>query len=246
MKTLARLIGILIFALLMAAACLAGPRMGISQVQKDQLKTLTASTRDRANRERDALKRARTDLLQAYSEYSLDEHKSKAARDKISMAQLNLLNIHLDNEIALRGILTSDQFNTFRKIMDRRMREPKMLVLISPEDAVLDRLPDKQMLDALGVLPRDKRRLKPQPEIIKAIQDMRRDGEQMLQLYSNYSLDSVVVRKLIDSIHEKQIALLTLQHQRQQAIRQVLSQDQFQQLQQEIAKRMERRGRRNS
>ena len=224
------------------ATCVAGPR--IPQEKKEQLKALVANTRDRTDRERDLLRHARRDLLQAYADYNLDERKTKIARDKISAAQLNLLNIHLDNEIALRGILTSDQFQTFRELMRKRMRGPEVLVLAPPEDAVLDRLPDKQMLDALGVHPREKKRLKPQPAVIKAIQDMRRNSKQMLELYASYDLDSVTARKLIDSIHEKQISLLTLQHQRQQVIREALTQDQFQQLQQEIAKRLAQRGQR--
>lgn len=223
-------------------ACAAGPS-GVSDGQKDQLKALAASTRDRTSRERDALRRARMDLFQTYSSYSIDEKRARAARDRISAAQSNLLNIHLDNEIALRGILTAEQFQAFREIMKRRLRQPETLILSPPEEAALDRLPDKQMLDALGVAQDDQRKLRPQPGTMKAFQGMRQDSEQMLELYSNYTLDSSAARKLIDGIHEKQVSLLQLQHHRQQVIRDVLSQDQFQQLQQEITRRMAERER---
>lgn len=239
MKTVFRLIIILILALLMTGACNAGKNR-VSQEQKDQLKALAANTRERTSRERDSLKNARTDLMQAYSEYILDERKTKPARDKISAAQLNLLNIYLDNEISLRGILNSDQFLFFRELMKRRTREPEVHVL-PPSETAMDRLPDKQMLDKLGVPVSSRRQLRQQPESFKAIRNMRRDSELLLGLYANYDLDSNAARKLIVSIHEKQITLLTLHNQRQQAIREALSQDQFQQLQQEIARRMKAR-----
>ena len=243
MRPIVRCIVIWMVALLaiggLASAGPADSRIGISDGQKDQLKALAANTRDRTGRERDAMRRARMDLLGVYSSYSIDEHKARVARDRISAAQLNLLNIHLDNEIALRNILNADQFQAFRNVMKRRMREPQMLVLAPPEEDVLDRLPGKAMLDSLGVSPDRQKLLKPSDP--RSIQDLRIESKQMLDLYANYSLDAAAARKLTDGIHQKQIALLTLQHNRQQAIRQVLSEEQFQRLQQEIVKRMAER-----
>jgi Spy/CpxP family protein refolding chaperone len=224
-----------------SAACCADSEMAISESQKDQLKALASSTRERTSRERDALRRARAELVQVYSSYDLDEHKAKAAQDKISAAQLNLLNIHLDNEIALRDILTSDQFQAFRKLMKRHMRDPRMLVLAPPEDAILDKLPDKQMLDSLGIPAEQRKRLEPASGNTRAIQGLRDSTKQLLELYSNFDLDSDAARKLIGSIHRRQAYLLMLQHYRQKAIRQVFSEDQFETLRQEIAKRMAER-----
>lgn len=247
MRPIVRHIGIWMVALLMigcvGSGVLADSRIDISDGQKDQLKALAANTRDRTGRERDAMRRARVDLLQVYSSYNIDERKAKVARDRIGAAQSNLLNIHLDNEIALRNILNADQFQAFRNIMKRHMREPQMLVLAPPEEDILDRLPGKAMLDSLGVSPDRQKLLKPSDP--KSIQDLRNESKQMLDLYANYSLDSAAARKLTESIHQKQIALLALQHNRQQAIRQVLSEDQFQRLQQEIVKRMAERGQRH-
>jgi Spy/CpxP family protein refolding chaperone len=245
MKTPPRWIGISILAIAMAvglgAGCPAGARLDISESQKDQLKALASNTRDRTGRERETLRQARTDLLKAYSTYDIDDHKVKAACDKIGAAQLSLLNVHLDNEIALRGIFTEDQFKAFREMMKKRMRDPQMLVLAPPEEAVLERLPDKQMLDSLGVPPEKRKRL----DITKnsmAINGLRDTTKQLLDMYSTYSLDSAAARKLIESMHHKQTYLLMLQSHRQQEIRHVLTVDQFKKLQEEITKRISERG----
>lgn len=240
MKSIVRQIGIWMVALLIigcvSSGSLADSPIGVSEGQKDQLKALASNTRDRTGRERDAMRRARMELLRVYSTYNIDDHKAKVARDRVSAAQLNLLNIHLDNEIALRNVLNADQFQQFRNMMKRRMREPQMLVLAPPEEDILDRLPGKAMLDSLGVSQDQQKLLKPSNP--KLIQDLRDQSKQMLDLYASFSLDSAAARKLIHSIHHKQMDLLAIQHRRQQTIRQVLSQDQFQRLQKEIKKNM--------
>jgi len=249
MRPIISWIGILIATLLaigvLASASPSDSRIGISQGQKDQLKALAANTRDRTGRERDAMRRARMDLLLVYSSFNIDEHKAKAARESVSAAQMSLLNIHLDNEIALRNVLNSDQFQAFRDLMKRRMRNPEMLVLAPPEEDVLDRLPNKAMLDSLGVSADAQKQLLPSPEGFKAIQGLRRSSAQMLDLCSAYTLDSTAARKLIDNIHQDQMSLLAAQHHRQHTIRQILSEDQFGRLQQEITKRMAERERRH-
>ena len=242
MKTRLRWIGIWVAALTIASGlgggCLADFRLDISESQRDQLKALASNTRDRTGREREALRRARMELLKAYSTYDIDEGKVKTACDKIAAAQLSLLNIHLDNEIALRDILTADQFKAFREMMRRHMRDPQMLVLAPPEEAVLDRLPDKQMLDSLGIPAGKRKRLDATFKNTKAIEGLRASTKQLLDMYSNYDLDSAAARKLIDRIHRTQSYLLMLQRFRQREIRRALTEDQFKKLQEEIAKRL--------
>ena len=242
MRLTVRWIGIWMAAVMalsgLATAGLAESRMGISDGQRDQLKALASNTRDRTGRERDAMRRARMELFEIYSKYDIDERKARAARDKVSAAQLSLLNIHLDNEIALRNVFNADQFRSFGDLMKKRFHNPEMLVLSAPEDALLDRLPDKAMLTDLGIEKDDQKRLKPNPQGTKAIRDLGRDTDLLLDLYSSYTLDSAAARKLIDGIHQEQIALLTAQDHRQKDIRDVLSEDQFQKLKQEIMKRI--------
>lgn len=228
----------------LASIAVADGRLGLSDSQKEQLKALASNTRDRTGRERDALGRARKDLFEVYSQYDIDEHKAKAARDKVSAAQLCLLNVHLDNEIALRDIFNADQFERFRSIMKRRVHHPEMLVLSPPEEAAFDRFPDKDTLTKLGVSADDQKKLKPNPQRIKAIRDLQRDSNALLDLYSKYTLDSDAAHKLINAIHREQTLLLMAQHRKQQAIRDVLKEDQFQKLREEVLKRMPQRGER--
>ncbi|MGI6296129.1 MAG: Spy/CpxP family protein refolding chaperone [Armatimonadota bacterium] len=237
MKLSVRYITILFVALVMAGV--SSPvwsegSLNLSADSKDQLKTLAANTRKRTMREREAMRRARYDLLQVYSNYTIDERKAKSAQDKISAAQLNLLNIHLDNEIALRSVLNAEQFHQFRKMLSRHIGDGRMLVVVSPEEDILDKLPDKPMLDALGVPVQKQRDLRPSNP--KLISDLKELSRQAMVLYGNYSLNEANCRKLIGSIHGKQKDLISLQHHRQQTIRQVLNEDQFQKLQRELAK----------
>lgn len=246
MKQLARWIGIWMLAGLMlvapVAAGAARPDLDISSSQKDQLKALAANTRDRTGRERDSLRQARMELMKAYSSYAIDWHRLNGTWARISSAQLSLLNIHLNNEIALRNILKAEQFKVLRDMMKRRMRDRDMLVIAPPEVEILDRLPDKRMLDALGVPDEKQKQLENEPAGGRAIQELRESSKDLLDLYSNYALESSAARKLIDNLHRKQVSLLRQQNYRQRQIRKVLTQDQFQKLQQEIAKRMAERG----
>ena len=240
MNLLFRHISILVGLFLITGVCVASAEAdGISDSQKDQLKTLAANTRQRTIREHESMRRARHDLLQIYSNYPIDERKAKIAHDKINASQLSLLNIHLNNEIALRNLLTSDQFKQFRSMMKRHTGNARPLVVAPPEEDILDRWPDKQMLDSLGVSEANQKRL--QPANVKLIAELRSSSRQLLDRYAEYSLDTDNCKKLISNIHSKQVELLKLQYRRQHTIRQVLSVDQFRQLQREIAKSMSKR-----
>jgi len=223
------------------AACVADSDLDISPSQKDQLKALAANTRDRTGRERDSLRQARTDLLKAYSTYSIDWHKLGAIWAKISSAQLSLLNIHLDNEIALRNILKEEQFKALREMMKKRTRDREVRVIAPPEMDILNRLPDKQMLDSLDVPAEKQKQLEDLPNGDKTIQALKDSSKRLLDLYSNYDLQSADARKLISAVHQKQVWLLKQQNSRQRQIRRILTQDQFQKLQQAIAKKLAER-----
>lgn len=227
----------------LSSVSLAESRIGISDSQKNQLKALASNTRDRTGRERDAMRRARRDLFDVYSNYSIDERRAKVARNKVSAAQLCLLNIHLDNEIALRSILNADQFQKFKDMMKKRLHHPEMLILSPPEDAAFDRLPSRNMLTAMGVGKDDQKKLRLSPKSLKAIRNLGRDSNQLLDLYSKYTLDADAARKIIDRIHDEQTSLLTAQHRRQQVMRDVLSQYQFQMLSNEALKQIPERSR---
>lgn len=225
-------------AIITCPACVADGKPELSDNQMDQLKSLATNTRYRIGRERDALKRARMELLKVYYAYNLNENGVNVGNKKVSDAQLSLLNVHLDNEIAMRNILTESQFQHFRLMMKRRMRNPQTHVLAPPEEAIFDRLPDKQMLDSIAISAEQRKRLNSTLHNTDAINSLRTSSKQLLDLYSNYNFDTAAARKLINGIHSKQIDLLRLQHKRQQQIRTILSEKQFKLLQQEIAKKL--------
>lgn len=244
MKHVTRWIGIWMLMLLMLGthAAAGAAELDISSSQRDQLKALASNTRDRTGREREALRQARSELVKVYSSYKIDWRKLKSTFEKMSSAQVSLLNIHLDNEIAIRDILNEEQFKKLRDIMRGRLRDRDLLVVPPPEIDILDRLPDKRMLEALDI-PEDKQKLLAnQVGRDKVIQALRESSMRLLRLYSDYELDSAAARKLIGAVHQNQAAQLRHQHSRQRHIREILTQDQFQKLQQEIAKKMAERG----
>jgi Spy/CpxP family protein refolding chaperone len=184
--------------------------------------------------------RAHRDLFRAYGNYNLDEHAAKAAIGKASKAQLDLLNIHLGNQLGLRRILSSDQFADFWSRVNKRAGKVGMGLLGPHDDALWDEIPSRELVDLVGLTPDQTKRIK-QPGLgqqrKKVVDRLRRDSRQLIDLYTNYSLDAGAARKLIDSIHASQRDLANLSHKRQQNLRSVLSESQFGRLMDEIAKR---------
>ena len=224
----------------MSGSCFAHPAEGVSSGQRDRLKALGAQTKDRAERVRDEMKRARMDLFQVYQSYNLDERKAKAAMERVSKAQLNLLNMHLDDEVALRGVLGESQFSQFAERMGKRMGE------FHPHgDAFGEHPPDADMLRGLGLSPDQAKRLKkavgPGREMIQVIEKLRRDSKQLFDLYAQYNLDTAAAKRLIAGIHDSQQQLSDLHHKAEIATRQTLSEDQFNQLRDLRAEQMRNR-----
>lgn len=229
--------------LAIAANCGAEPpRLGVTPAQKRQLKALAMDTREKTERERETLRHARLDLLHVYMDYNLDEHKAKVALDKINKAQFDLLNAHLDNQIALRGILNADQFAAFTNMVMRR-RGPGVAGLAGPADDMLPGVGlNKRTIDSMNLNPDERKKGEALATQMrrrgKIVEKLRRDTRQMLDLYSNYNLDVPAARKLIDGIHRDQITLSEMNHKKQQLLRSVLDEGQFQQIKSDAAQRM--------
>ena len=230
-------------AFILAGVVLAGSAgaQRVTQRQKEQLKSLAMQTRRKSDAQRGNIRRARIALVAAYTKYKLDERRVKLSRNSIGAAQRSLLSIHLDNQVGIRNILNPAQFRKFLELT-KKMRNPDMDVMPPPEDALMDRIPDREMLKGLGLSSDQAKRapqlIGPGPEKKKVIDKLRRDSRRMLDLYSNYNLDTAAARRLIDAIHASQVQLAALNHKKQQLIRSVLTESQFQRLQQEIVKRI--------
>jgi len=234
-----------VLAVLVAGSCALAEPVGVTPAQKDQLKALALETREKTMRVRDELRRARQELFQVYRVYELDERKARAAIDRISKSQLALLNLHLDNQLDLRRVLTEAQFTGFCQRMSRRFGHGEAGMLHFGDEGPLDRLPDKDLLQAVGATPEQGGRLVRLGglrEKGRVIEKLRRDSRQMIDLYSRYDLDTPAARKLIDSIHQGQSDLAAANHKAQQALRSVLTQQQFDRLQEETAKRIKAQG----
>jgi len=224
-------------ALIPAVWVLAGPA-DVGSAQRDQLKSLASEMREKMDRVRGELVRARMELFQAYRAYQLDDCRVKAAMERIGKAQLALLNLHLDNQIELRRILNESQFEEFRRKMGRF--GGRMAGVLGPhDDGPMDRPPDKVMLERIGAGPDQVRRIWREadaPEKKAVLNRLVRDSKRLIELYSRYDLDVDAARKLVDGIHRSQMDLADLNHKWQQTLRSVLTEQQFDRLQQELSK----------
>jgi Spy/CpxP family protein refolding chaperone len=197
--------------------------------------------KQKTTRERQTLWQSRTDLMNAYQSYKLDDRKALAAIDRINRAQLNLLNIHLDNQIRVRKILNSQQFGDFRTVMEKSFGAGGR-----DTDASLDipfsKLPDQRMLDKLGLSTQQRARARaltgPSPELAKAVTRLQSDSRRMAGLYNNYSLDTAAAKKLIAGIHNSQRDVSRAIYQKQKLIRSVLTASQFEKYRAEMNQRM--------
>jgi len=215
----------------------------ISPAQKERLKSLAIETKQKIDRRREELMRARWELFQAYQAPELDERKVKAILDRINKLQLELLNVHLENQTAIRQILNEDQFRVFWSRMNKHTGGA-IMVVAPHEDGILDRFPDNDALAQLDLNPEQMKYMKAlmmSPQRRRIIENLRRDSRRMLELYARHDLDIATARRLIDSIHESQIELTALTHKKQQAIRSILTKPQFEKYIDLLSKRVQER-----
>lgn len=216
----------------------------LTQDQKQRLKALVTDTRSNLGAQRDALRQARKDLFNIYSQYNLDGNQAQNAIERVNKAQMQLLNIQLDNQIKLRQILSSDQFSIFQDMMSKRMPNGHRIDIEPPrQDWAVDYLLDKNAASSLGLNPDQQKQA---ASIKKAGEDQRgavdalkHATQELADTYASYNLDQAAARKLINQIHRQQVLLASIAHKKQQTIRSWLTADQFNALQAEISKRMQ-------
>lgn len=234
-----RITVVLVAAVAVCALLASRAAAEVSDRQREQLKSLAADTRQKTERARAELRNARAELYSAYQVYELDERRAKAAIERINSAQLQLLKIHLENQLEIRQVLDSSQF---REMMSRA-HNPRGMAWPSIDDSIADRIPDRQMIEDLGLGTEQKRRalalIGPSSERTRLLEKLRRDTRQMMEIYSRYDLDSTAADRIIESIHSSQIELTEQNHKRQQQLREVLTQRQFERLQKAIAERLQ-------
>lgn len=216
--------------------------LDLSADQKQKLKAVGADARANIESRRKALGRARTDLVGVYRVYKLDEHKAQDAMSRIGSAQKALLEAQLDNQNKIRQILNADQFADFQRLISSRVHHPAMAIEPPFEVKVLDDALDAA-IRSQGKLTGDQARRVDQINRVgqkrqKVMDSMRQSTQALADVYSKFDLDSKAARKLVDSIHRDQMSLMWMTHRRQQATRAVLSEDQFNQLQQSIEQQL--------
>lgn len=231
------LLGCLVFSVATGATAEPG---NITPTQREKLKSVAFNMRQKTQRIRDELIKARIELLRAYQSWDLDERKVKDTISRISKAQLALLNLHLENQFELRCILSASQFDELaRQVVRQGGRGPRGFHH-PHEEGPWDMPPDRMVLEAAGVSAEQARkilRLYDSPRKRELIERLRRYTGQLISLYSKFDLDRATARSLVEKIHDCQLELLNLSRERQEALRSILTRDQFEKMRDEIARR---------
>jgi len=221
--------------------------LDLSADQKQKLKAVGAEARTNIESRRKALGQARMDLLGVYRLYKLDERKAQDAITRIGSAQKALLEAQLDNQNKIRQILNADQFADFQRMISTRMHRPGMAIEPPFEEKVLEDSLNAAIRSQTSLTPDQTRRVERIRRVGQSRQEamgsMRQSVQELTAVYSKFDLDSKAARKLVDSIHRDQMSLMWMAHRRQQAIRAVLGEDQFNQLQQSIEQQLKARPR---
>ena len=222
------------------ACCLAQEPVdiGATAAQKTQLKAVAAHARHRSGRLHGELRRARANLVQLYSNYALDDQKAKAAMEDIGRAQVALLNMHLDNQIAVRKILDQNQYARFWRIMRKKIQAHHSSHREDPTLSFVDRLTDPAIIAGIGASPDQMRRLRAMPGKEKSLNQLKRDSDALLSLYGSYNFDAGRAKTLLDSIHQDQVRMSALTYRNQKVLRLVLTRDQFDKLKNAVQSRM--------
>jgi len=211
--------------------------LGLTPEQKAKLKMLLRGNRDEAHKAQQALMEERMRLFATYDDYQLNASRARQTMAKMNRLQLDLLNASLGREIALRRVLTADQFGRMKRNMGPdpfgrqrwggpRGMEPREGGRRLPQ---LGLSPDQQGAVEEFWKSHDKR-------VRESGRAMERDLVAVKRLYENYRLDEGAAKRLISNVNKAQAHERQLRLDWQVEMRKILSQDQFRALTQHIKK----------
>lgn len=98
-------------------------QLNLTAEQKTQLRDLGRESQANMKRIGDAVRKAREELEEVYSQPKLDVRRAKQLNEQINDLQKDMLEEHLRVEQKLRSILTTEQFTTLRTGMAQRWRD---------------------------------------------------------------------------------------------------------------------------
>jgi len=212
-------------------------QLGLTPGQRAKLRELLRANRMESERARRALGQERTRLFATYDDYQLNVSRARQSIVKMNRLRLDLLNASLHRQIALRTVLTADQFAQMKRIMrhgpfDRERlgkgpgpghgfgpRRPPQLDLRSDQRDAVEKFwksHDKNVGETGRAMAHD----------LAAIN----------RLYENHRLDERAAKRLISSVNQAQAREAHLRLDWQVEMRKILSEDQFRTLTQHIRK----------
>jgi len=241
MKTPKSLTYLITFSVMLMLLCAnAFAQLGISPAQKEKLRDLMETARRDSMASRIKLMEKHRQLSRIYAEYNLNIPAAKALNREINEIQLRLLNINLDSQIGIRRILNRDQFEKFGKMMHHPKPRRGLGGVI--EDGRHFNINPKE-LDPLGLTDPQRQSLKrlwnkKGDSPLAAGRKIREKSEELEALYGGYDLDSRRASSLIREVNAAQMELLESRLQLQADLRQILTEDQFNQMKESFAEKM--------
>ncbi len=204
--------------------------LNLSADQRDKLKKVLDKNRSRTTAARSDLRSSYSELFQQFHNYRMNNNRVQALVKKISSDRLTLLNLHLDSQIDIRGVLTSDQFNDLRNAIPgsegrngRRMQGEHSGV---PENGDVEQLnlTKSQQTRIQKLFETSNNKMKTLGNKLHA------DGQALRKLYLSYNLDVRAAKAFIKDQSQIQTEMLKVIVARQVDMRKILTEDQFNKL----------------
>lgn len=203
-------------------------KLNLSAEQRDALRKHMASSREKMQDARENLTAARMDFFQQLKRYKIDDRRLQESIRKINVMQRRLMQITLENQLGLRRVLTADQFQQLGQAVQAR-KERKRGMEGGMWGGFGPKGPD---IDALGLSDDQKKRIQKLFDSSKArIQPLatklHTEMGNLRSLYLTYDLDKKRANTEMDRVSDAEMALLKEVVARQQDLRKILTEDQF-------------------
>jgi Spy/CpxP family protein refolding chaperone len=230
---IAMVAAMLLLSVIPAAAERPGPgfhaNLNLTPDQRDKLRKHMGDTGAKVAAIRSDMRDARMDMYRQLQNYQVDQRRLQESIRRINALQIKMLNAHLESQMRLRDILTKDQFQSLTQAIGGRG---------ASRDGSGFFFGDQGMggdVKRLGLSPDQQEKIKKlwdaSRSTMSALRDkLKFDSRNLEKLYLDYDLDPKVAKQRIDKLGDTELQVLKATVARQLQLRNILTEDQFQEL----------------
>ncbi|MFQ3548819.1 MAG: hypothetical protein SNJ70_03600 [Armatimonadota bacterium] len=201
----------------------------INENKKRELMNLGRKSHQSSMYYRNIIRQSRIALNNIFNQYKLDESRARIEINRLNKAQYDLLNLHHDNQIEIRELLTESEFNEIQNMRNRGIRP------VPPSDRQLESMMplmfSPSIINQLNLTKDQKNKLssitRMNDERSRLLRTLRTESERIFIAYSKYDINKYSLKSQINSINniQKKLSENTLSIEKE--IRKVLNESQF-------------------